>query len=203
MSKSAKQAKHAVKHLHNADRRLGRHAAKARRHPVVRAAHAVSQAADQPPLFIASGVTLAAGLLLRRPGLVRTGARMFLAHGIATGLKYALKRSVDRTRPEQAARTGKSRFKPGHSDAHELSSFPSGHTAGAVAVAKAVAGEQPQAAPLAAAAGGVAATQLPAGKHYLSDVIAGIAIGWLADTGAKLALRAAERALDRSGRAGT
>jgi undecaprenyl-diphosphatase len=73
-----------------------------------------------------------------------------------------------------------------------LNSFPSGHTAGAVAVAQAVAHESTAAGlPLQAAALGVAAMQPRRGKHYVSDVVAGAAIGWASERAAGALLRIA------------
>ena len=63
-------------------------------------------------------------------------------------------------------------------DGSDDKSFPSGHTAGAVAVARAAARVYPGAVPaLAAVTVGVGALQLPTGKHYASDVVAGAAVG--------------------------
>ena len=67
----------------------------------------------------------------------------------------------------------------GTSDAHEKNSFPSGHTAGAIAVAQAFARGYPEHG-LAArgAAIAVSAIQVPRGTHYLGDVLVGALVGF-------------------------
>jgi membrane-associated phospholipid phosphatase len=150
--------------------------------PAVEALGKASELADQPPLVTASALTLAAGLLGRKPRLARTGARMLAAHGLATLIKALVKNHVDRTRPREVEKNGKHEAKPGRSSAKEKRSFPSGHSAGAVAVARAVTRDNPSAAaiayPLAATA---AAIQVPRKAHFPSDVIVGAAIGLLAE----------------------
>jgi membrane-associated phospholipid phosphatase len=75
----------------------------------------------------------------------------------------------------------------------DRNAFPSGHTAGAVAVAQAVAHEAPGAAgSLRLAAGAAGALQVPRGAHYLTDVIAGAAVGWLAERIAGVAMKRVE-----------
>ena len=153
-----------------------------RRHPLVRVAGWLSEAADQPPLITASLGTLAIGLVTKRADLARGGARMLASHLLATGAKLAIKHQIDRTRPSAALDSGKSRFEAGDTGGHEEKSFPSGHTAGAVAVALAAAEDIDGAAlPAALATGAVAAMQAPAGNHYLTDVIVGGAVGWAAE----------------------
>lgn len=49
-----------------------------------------------------------------------------------------------------------------------------------------------------ALAGGVAAMQLPRGKHYLLDTIAGAAVGFVAQRAASAAVRVAERTIVRA-----
>jgi membrane-associated phospholipid phosphatase len=114
--------------------------------------------------------------------MIRGGVRMFAAHAAATFVKSAIKSSIDRTRPEKAIEDGKARFEPGDSDDHAQTSFPSGHTAGAVAVARAVSRDIDGAgAPAALVTGVVAAAQPLNGKHYLSDLVVGAAVGWIAE----------------------
>ena len=107
---------------------------------------------------------------------------MLAAHAAATFVKSAIKSSIDRTRPATAIEHGKARFEPGESDAHEQTSFPSGHTAGAVAVARAISRDVDGAgAPAALISSAVAAAQPVNGKHYLSDLVVGAAVGWVAE----------------------
>lgn len=153
-------------------------AAPARKTLPVRLAGALSELADQPPLFTFAGVILAGGLLAREPRLTRAGARMLAAAGLATWIKTRIKRRVDRTRPYRLVDDGDYRMAPGDSHDHAESSFPSGHTAGAVAAALAYARHFPAQAPAAGAAAlGVALVQIPRCRHYPSDVAAGAAIG--------------------------
>ena len=61
-------------------------------------------------------------------------------------------------------------------------SFPSGHTAGSVAAARALARAYPSASrPAYAGAAAIALVQLPRGKHFPSDVVAGTAVGVVAE----------------------
>lgn len=165
-----------------ADRKVTHDAAAKRDTRPIRAAGFLAEIADQPQLITASVATIAAGLIGRRSDMVRGGVRMLAAHLLATAAKSAIKHSIDRTRPAKALADGKHRFRPGDSDDHELNSFPSGHTAGAVAVARAAAREiDGAAAPAALGVGAIAAVQPIAANHYISDVIVGGAIGWLAE----------------------
>ena len=73
--------------------------------------------------------------------------------------------------------------------------FPSGHTAGAVAVARACARHYPPArAPAYAWAAGVAAAQVPRCAHYPSDVAGGALVGLAAEAAADRLLLALVRA---------
>jgi membrane-associated phospholipid phosphatase len=164
------------------DEELTLTAAQARHHPVTRAVAKLTELADQPPLIAASLGTLAIGLVAGRPDLARGGARMLASHLLATGAKLAVKQGVARTRPGPALDKGEAKFALGESGEHDETSFPSGHTAGAVAVARAASREiEGAAAPGAVATAAVAAAQAPAGNHYLSDVIAGAVIGWASE----------------------
>lgn len=182
MSKKPGKAKKAAKTLARADREATHDAARHRDAAPVRFAGLLGEIADQPQLIAVSTATIAAGLVGRRPDLVRGGARMLAAHLLATAVKTAIKHRFDRARPSKALDDGHARFERGESHDHQLNSFPSGHTAGAVAVARAAAREIDGAAlPAALGAGAVAAIQPAAGNHYLSDVIVGGAIGWLSE----------------------
>lgn len=186
----------AAKAINKADRAATHKAAGARGNPLVAALGTLSEAADQPPLIALGVGTILLGAVLRRPVMLRSGVRMLAAELIATGLKHSVKRTIDRTRPERAMATGKHAFARGESNDHDENSFPSGHTAGAVAVARAVAHEVPGAAlPAYAVAGAVGAVQMPRGKHYVLDTVAGAAIGYVAEAGAGVLLRTGERLL--------
>lgn len=187
--------KNTVSAVEAADMRVTRALAPHRHKPEVKEAGRWSEIADQPPLIAISTAVLVAGLAMRRASVARTGGRMLAAHLLATGVKTAIKRSIDRTRPDEALDEGY-RAEPGDSERHELSSFPSGHTAGAVAVAEAVVREAPAlAAPMRLFAIAVALVQLPRAKHFVSDVVVGAAIGWASERAVSAAIDAAEQRL--------
>ncbi|HTG37354.1 phosphatase PAP2 family protein [Sphingomonas sp.] len=193
MTSMGKRAADAVAAVERVDLKVTAALADQRHRPEVKQAGYWSEIADQPPLIAISAAVLIAGLSARNRGVARAGARMLAAHALATGIKTVIKRSVDRTRPDEAIDNGY-RMEAGDSDTHELSSFPSGHTAGAVAVAEAVARDAPALAPpMRLLALSVALIQVPRCKHFLSDVIAGAAIGWIGERAASAALDAAER----------
>jgi membrane-associated phospholipid phosphatase len=187
--------KRVARRLAHGEHRAEKAAARLSLSRTVRRIGAVTEVADQPPLIAVSAATIVAGALLRRPALLRTGSRMLASHLVATAIKGVLKAEIDRSRPRRALQDGRHTVGSGRGDADPaFNSFPSGHTAGAVAVAEAVAGERPQAAGAARlAAGLVGAAQLPRGKHYLSDVAAGWIIGWASERIAAAAIGRIER----------
>ncbi len=149
-----------------------------RRHPLMRLVGAVSEIADQPPLFALCGLTTAAGFIRGDRRLLGAGVAMLVAHSLATWVKGLVKDAVNRTRPHKALDEGRYEMRPGTSRDGNERSFPSGHTAGAVAVAVALAGSYPRAAvPAYGLAAAVAAVQVPRGKHYPTDLVAGLLIG--------------------------
>ncbi len=172
----------AAKTVEAADRGVTLKAAEQRDRPAVKAVGFLAEIGDQPQLVATSIGTAVIGLIARRPDMIRGGVRMLAAHAAATFVKSAIKSSVDRTRPEKAIEDGKAKFEPGDSDDRDQTSFPSGHTAGAVAVARAVSRDIDGAgAPAAIITGMVAAAQPINGKHYLSDLVVGAAVGWIAE----------------------
>ncbi len=172
----------AAKTVEAADRGVTLKAAEQRDRPAVKAVGFLAEIGDQPQLVATSIGTAVIGLIARRPDMIRGGVRMLAAHAAATFVKSAIKSSVDRTRPEKAIEDGKAKFEAGDSDDHDQTSFPSGHTAGAVAVARAVSRDIDGAgAPAAIITGMVAAAQPINGKHYLSDLVVGAAVGWIAE----------------------
>jgi membrane-associated phospholipid phosphatase len=183
VAKPAKAVKKAAKKIVEVDTLVTHAAAQGRNNPVMKAIGFLSEAADQPPLIALSLGTLAIGLATRRADVARGGARMLASHLLATAAKSAIKHRINRTRPGAALDMGEQRFERGHSREHDLSSFPSGHTAGAVAVALA-AGHDIEGAgvPAVLAAGAVAAAQAPTGHHYLTDVVVGGAVGWAVES---------------------
>jgi membrane-associated phospholipid phosphatase len=149
---------------------------------------------DQPPLRTLCAALIAAGLAGGDRRLAKAGLRMLAAHTLATFAKDFVKHRVDRTRPRSKGEEGKDHVpKPGRHTAKEETSFPSGHSAGAAAVARAFARDYPEyAAPAYAAAGALALAQIPRCAHYPTDVGAGLAIGVAADAVVDIGFRLVE-----------
>jgi hypothetical protein len=148
---------------------------------LVKAVGGASEVTDQPPLYGLSGAVVVAGLITGNRRLVRAGARMLAAHVTAIGIKNLLKRSIDRTRPKLIAE-GRYERGPGKRFESDYNSFPSGHTASAIAVARAMGRDYPEHQTLALAAASVtSAVQVVRSNHYLSDVAAGATIGLVAE----------------------
>lgn len=149
---------------------------------LVRAIGAASDLTDQEPLYAAAGAVIGTGLLAGDSGTVRAGTRVLAAHLLATALRGVVKHLVDRTRPDVAAERGSYEFREGHRFESDFNSFPSGHSAGAVAVARSLGRHYPGSHHLwLGVAGAASAAQVLRSKHYVTDVVAGAAIGWLAE----------------------
>jgi len=180
-----------------ADVAVARAAAPARTNPAVRALGWVSDIADQPPLITLCAATFAAGLILRDGRMARAGGRMLAAELLATKLKSLIKDRIDRTRPHVVANGGRYRAREGDDQDSAMNSFPSGHTAGAVAVARAYAREYPEHAHAAyAGAAAIGAIQVPRSKHYPGDVGAGAIVGLIAEKAVHLSEGLIQRALE-------
>jgi hypothetical protein len=176
MGKAAK----AIRKIERADLEVTRAVARHRREPIVRAAGEASDVGDQPPLRALCAGMIAIGLWRRDAKMAEAGARMLASHTLATAIKDIIKQRIERTRPDRALDKGY-RARRGRDRSHSVSSFPSGHTAGAVAVAEAAARHYPgMATPSRTAAAAIAAVQIPRCKHFVSDIAAGAAIGWVA-----------------------
>lgn len=168
--------------LEKADVAVAKAAAPYQDTPAVKALGGLSELGDQPPLIALSVATLAWGLLARNGRWARAGARMLAAHLLATAIKNAVKKRVDRTRPFILAEEGRYEMKPGRKTGKESTSFPSGHTAGAVAVARAFSREYPQWKGSAhGAAAAIAVIQIPRCAHYPTDIGVGALIGVLSE----------------------
>jgi len=149
------------------------------------------QAGDQLQLRTLIGGLFALGLVRGEHRLLYAAARMLVAHELATVAKRAVKDRVDRRRPRNAAKGKAVRPRKGRSKAKACNSFPSGHSAGAMAVACAFAAAYPEHRRAAlTAAGAVSLAQVPTAAHYPSDVAAGMAIGAATDGAIGLAARA-------------
>ena len=157
-------------------------AAELRRHPVTQAAGTVSELADQPPMFTLGTVLLGAGLLAGQPRLAEAGGRMLASVAVATAIKSAIKATVVRTRPNVLLDEG--RYETGIWGPNEgpWNSFPSGHTANAVAAARSVARAYPQLHGIGhAVAAGMGLIQVPRGAHHPLDVLAGAVVGYASE----------------------
>lgn len=150
-------------------------------HLPMRLLERIGKAGDQPPMLSLSAAVLAIGLLSERPRVMFAGTRMIAAHLIATAAKNVAKRRIDRERP--APRPGKAPHpRPGKRESKRMTGFPSGHTAGTIAVARAFGRAYPEHAGKAAGAAGlIALAQVAGRKHYLTDVLAGVAVGLAAE----------------------
>ncbi|MEU3072649.1 phosphatase PAP2 family protein [Streptomyces laurentii] len=132
----------------------------------------LSYAADHSKISLSIAALLAlAGGRPRRAAAVGVGA---VALASASANLFG-KRLVRRARPDrEAARVSVDRQVPMPSSA----SFPSGHTASAVAFATAVGVLLPPAAlPLGVLAGAVGYSRVHTGVHYPGDVVAGAVLG--------------------------
>lgn len=177
------------------DLKVARATKPVRNHPAMRIVGDLSDVADQPPLRTIIGATLVAGALGRNRTLTEAGARMLVSHQLATSIKSAIKATVDRTRPYVVLEGGRYQSRKGSREESRFNSFPSGHSAGAVAVARAIGRNYPAAAVPALAVGvGLAAIQVPRGKHFVSDVVAGVLIGLAADAAVNALITRIERA---------
>ena len=146
--------------------------------PVVEAIGTASAIGDQTQLRLDRGGHGAARPAQRRDSrMAAAGVRMALAHELATFAKGVIKENVVRGRP-RSHRKSAAKAKAGRDLRPEKSSFPSGHSAGAFAVASAVGGAYPAHAGKAqAGAAAVALGRIPGCAHYPTDVAAGAAIG--------------------------
>ncbi|MCH2498564.1 hypothetical protein BA950_15320 [Erythrobacter sp. SAORIC-644] len=164
---------------------------------VVQTLSLIGEIGDQPPMRALCASLIVIGLIRRDAKLAMAGARMLTAHTIATKAKNILKKRVDRVRPDSREGKDDHRVKAGVSASHDETSFPSGHSAGALAVGTAFGRAFPEHRVAAVgSATAIALLQVPRRSHYLSDVIVGSAIGLVCEC----ALNRLIRSLGLSGR---
>jgi undecaprenyl-diphosphatase len=163
----------------------------------VRALEHLADLGDQPQMRVLCGSVILVGLIGGDRRLARAGLRMLAAHTLATWAKDFVKHRVDRNRPRSAhGSSGGHRPAPGRSKAKEKTSFPSGHSAGAAAVAAAFSRDYPErTVPALVAGGALALAQIPRCAHYPTDVGAGLAIGFAAEAVVDSAFRLAQERL--------
>jgi membrane-associated phospholipid phosphatase len=151
------------------DRRLMRRSFVARSPALDRALIATTRAANYSRLWLAVAGGLA--VLGGRRGRRAAGRGLIAIAIAATAANGPAKLLVRRRRPS-------SRRRPTLIRTPRSTSFPSGHTAAAVAFAAGASAELPVLAPvLVPLAGAVAYSRVHTGVHYPSDVAAGVAIG--------------------------
>lgn len=183
--------------LHDADVALSVEAGQLRDHPAVQTLGFVSEISDQPPAFTLAAATTVAGVLSGRSSLAEGGLRALVSLWVATQIKSQIKAVVVRTRPYKLLDEGHYETGVNGPDEADYNSFPSGHTADAVAAACAIGRVAPDArGPLFAAAGIVGLVQVPRARHHLADVVAGAVVGLVAEAAVN-ALFGAARARPR------
>jgi membrane-associated phospholipid phosphatase len=149
-----------------------------RDNPAVKSMGVASELGDQPPLYALAGGVIVAGLALNDARTLRAGSRMLAAHVVAITLKNLLKRCIDRTRPNMISDSGQYEMGRGRRFEHRFNSFPSGHTASSVAVARGLGREYPgQHGAALGIASTIAVTQVVRSTHFISDILAGAAVG--------------------------
>jgi len=173
-----KEPQNAGERLLDADHRIHKAVEQDRGSRLVKATGTLSEIGDQPQMRLLCAGMIAAGLLRKDMRLLGAGARMLLAHELAAAMKSAVKHRVDRRRPRSASGKAEEKPRSGSSSDKEESSFPSGHSAGAMSAAVAFSSAYPRySVPALLTASAVAGAQVPRCAHYPTDVGAGLAIG--------------------------
>ncbi len=140
-------------------------------------ARAFKNGGEPEVTFGIGGGILAAGVIGGRPALRRRGGRVLLSLAAAGLTTAAIKKATGRLRPAES--TDPFLFKPFSS--HDA--FPSGHTTMAFALATSLSEEihnRWATAALYTAATGTAWSRMNDERHWLSDVLAGAAVGFTA-----------------------
>ncbi len=165
-----------------------------RDHPVVEGAAKAGEVSDQEPLYAITGFTFALGLLLQDRRLAEAGGRMLGAVVLSAALKSVVKRNVTRTRPNVLMDEGRYETGVGGDEKKPWQSFPSGHTAGATAAARALARIYPDAGwACFATAAAMGLIRVAKGAHYPLDVAAGAVVGLAAEALVDGTVRGARR----------
>lgn len=195
-----------LEQVEEADIAVAEAAAPLQDHPVTQALGEASEVADQPPMFALGALVLAGGLLAGRPRVTEAGLRLLASVGLATAIKSGMKEVFARTRPYVLANEGRYERELMGPVEKDWNSFPSGHTADAVAAARAVARVEPGLRGAAyAGAAAIAAIQIPRCAHYPTDIAAGALVGLVAEAVADRLLEGVARRigpLARGGQAG-
>ena len=146
---------------------------------VERPARLLTWAADEHVLcVIAGGLWLAA-----RPGnecLRRQTDHLALSVVVTAIMPHLMKRLIDQERPDRCMVHGPRRGIPRSGKPYDA--FPSGHAMHVGAVSSAVSWAYPKWAPIAWGLGGlIAATRIVVLAHWMTDVLAGLAMGALVE----------------------
>ena len=154
-----------------------------RHHPAVRAVTALCRLAGKPPLLAVSVVGFASGgLLAGDHRLARRGGYLLASLALASAFKALIKRALSRTRPNVLLDRGVYRVELLGPDTRPWHAFPSGHTAAAMALARAVVRCWPGAGlPAYGGAAAIGLAQVPRGAHYPTDVLVGALVGLAAE----------------------
>jgi membrane-associated phospholipid phosphatase len=172
----------AIKQVEKADVEVSRSISGWRDSPPVQALGWFGKMTDQPPLYAFIGGLAAAALIRRDARLLRSSVRMVAAHWAGIRAKNVIKNAIDRTRPQMLIDEGRYEAGKGTRPDKAFSSFPSGHTVGAVAIARVIARDYPEyRAPAYAAATAAAFARIAKCDHFASDTAAGAVIGIVAE----------------------
>lgn len=173
-----------VESIERADVAVSAEAGKLRHTTAIKALGALSEIADQPPAFTLAVAATLAGVATGRPRLAEAGLRSLAVLTLVTAAKSAIKSVVVRTRPFMLLDHGHYETGLMGPDEGPWNSFPSGHTANAAAVARAISRVAPEAGgALAAGAIAIGTTQVPRAAHHPIDVVAGAALGLAIEAG--------------------
>ena len=167
-------------------------ARKLRKAPGMQTLAEAAELADQPVLGAGSLMALAAAQARGDRLAMEAALRLLLTLGATTALKRIVETFVVRTRPDAVLSGAKYRRKlrKGKKRRKAEKAFPSGHTADAVAAAEALTRVYPESRGMfRTAAALAAAAQIPSGRPYPSDVLAGAAIGLAGERWADAGIR--------------
>ena len=138
---------------------------------------------DQEPLYAASFILAACGLVLKDRRLIQAGVRVGAAVAVSDVLKSATKKLVKRSRPKALAAGQDYRREGGGSKDKGEQSFPSGHVAATLAASRALRRVYPKTGPTGLAVTVVlGGSRVAAAEHWPSDILAGAVIGYVAET---------------------